>query len=158
MPIYGVMLEAKYEMPADTRDEAIRLAVERAQCLDWNVRAAEILFPPPVPPEAPMQVLRWLAGYQVGVSSRAMALAAIGVPAGHSHPSDMPDLERCLLMLEQCPAVRVGFPRVALLSAEWGRLIREWDGLATAYRDENRLGRATMPVTRNTLARILEGP
>lgn len=82
------------------------------------------------------KVLRWIASGRVGLSSKAMAMAACGVECDKNYPLDPDDLNRCLLMLEAAPEVRDCFDKIAIMSPIWGRLIRRWDEIEASFLDE----------------------
>lgn len=86
--------------------------------------------------EIQSKVLNWIATGRVGSSSKAMAMAACGMPSSGSYPSDPDDLNRCLLMLEAVPEVREQFDKIAALGVVWGRLIAQWDEIENSFLDE----------------------
>ena len=61
------------------------------------------------------KILNWFGAGQVGASSKAMALAAAGMPNDKSHPYDPDDLNRCLLLLEAVPEIRQHMDKVAAI-------------------------------------------
>lgn len=82
------------------------------------------------------KVLRWIARGRVGLSSKAMAMAACGVECDKDYPLDPDDLNRCLLMLEDIPEVRDQFDRISELSPVWRRLISRWQEIESLFLDE----------------------
>jgi hypothetical protein len=82
------------------------------------------------------KVLKWIATGRVGMSSKAMAMAACGMPSDGSYPHDPDDLNRCLLMLKAVPEVREHFDKIAELGVVWGRLIARWDEIEACFLDE----------------------
>lgn len=84
-------------------------------------------------------LLRWLKGYDTGVSSKTMAHAIFGAPldrSGNDTPHDSDDFGRCVRFLDAVPGAREGLPKVAETYPEWAPLIREWDALEALYRNE----------------------
>lgn len=85
-------------------------------------------------------VLNWFANGQTGLSSKAMAFAAVGIEYSHrysaDHPSDPADFNRCLLLLEAIPEVRNHFDKVAELSNIWRALVARWDEVEKCFLDE----------------------
>ena len=104
--------------------------------------AAPLTFIQPAPEEdrAAMSIARWLSTGERGLSSEAIALAALGeCPAGlrASWPHDPADLRRGLLLLEQCPeAAELGLPVLAARCPKWAALVKVWDRLAETLRSE----------------------
>jgi len=86
------------------------------------------------------KILNWFATGQVGISSKSMACAVIGLPQdpiwGAGHPLDPDDLNRCLLLLEQIPEIRNCFSEIAKLSDTWSALIARWDEVEKCFIDE----------------------
>lgn len=87
-------------------------------------------------PEIQTKVLNWIATGRVGASSKAMAMAACGLPNDGSYPHDPADLNRCLLMLEAVPEVRDHFDKIEALGVVWGRLIGRWADIEASFLDE----------------------
>lgn len=91
--------------------------------------------------DAISQALCWLAGPNTGTSSKAMLRCAFDLEppddwSAYGHPHDPDDFNRCLLLVEQVPAVRERFDRIAILSDRWGKLIARWDELRAVFIDE----------------------
>ncbi len=86
------------------------------------------------------KVLQWIAIGRVGASSKSMALCAAGIQEAGSfrpaYPHDPADLNRCLLMIEIVPEVRLEFHKIAKLSDVWARLISNWSTLEETFLDE----------------------
>lgn len=82
------------------------------------------------------KVLNWIATGRVGASSKAMAMAACGLPNDGSYPHDPDDLNRCLLLLESVPDVRDHFEKIAALGVVWERLIGRWADIEASFLDE----------------------
>lgn len=86
---------------------------------------------------ASSQVLDWLANGRVGLSSKTMAMIALGLPAKRiDHPHDPDDLNRCLLLLEAAPGVRDIFPKIAQSSKVWAALIANWNEIELTFLHE----------------------
>lgn len=110
------------------------------------------------------KVLGWMANGQVGSSSKTMALCAAGITEagrfGPSYPLDPADLNRCLLLLEEIPEIRLAFGKISALSDQWNRLIGSWDLLEESFLDE--VGRdwckaRSAPITYDLMKRIING-
>ena len=91
--------------------------------------------------EIQSKVLNWIATGmiatgRVGASSKAMALAACGLPSDGYYPTDPSDFNRCLLMLEAVPEVREHFDKIAALGVVWERLISRWDEIESCFLEE----------------------
>ena len=86
------------------------------------------------------KILDWLTSGRTGVSSEAMARAVTGLPQnsrwGSSTPSDPDDLNRCLLFLKAVPEAREHMDKVAALSEDWAKLVKNWDVLEKTFLDE----------------------
>jgi hypothetical protein len=83
------------------------------------------------------RVLDWLANGRVGLSSKTMAMIALGsTPERINYPHDPDDLNRCLLLLKAAPAVRDAFPKIAVASKVWAALIARWNEIEQAFLNE----------------------
>ena len=82
------------------------------------------------------KILNWFSTGRVGASSKAMALASIGISNDKSHPYDPDDLNRCLLLLEAVPEIRQHFDEVAAISDTWAKLVSQWDEVEQCFLDE----------------------
>src|SRR5690606_5657415 len=86
------------------------------------------------------KVLDWFVNGRVGISSRAMAAAAIGIKNARdtwdNHPHDPDDLNRCLLLLVSVPEIREAFDKVAAISPVWAALIERWSEIEQCFLDE----------------------
>jgi hypothetical protein len=72
----------------------------------------------------------WFATGERGSSSDAMFYRLAGVGrASVDAPSDVDDLRRCRLLLEQVPELRSRLPDMADVSDEWSRLVSHWPRL-----------------------------
>lgn len=95
------------------------------------------------------KILNWFGTGEVGASSRAMALAALGLPNDKSHPCDPSDFNRCLLLLKAVPEICNHMDRVAAISTIWANLVAKWSEveqcfLAEAGFDWSKCNRAPM--------------
>lgn len=82
------------------------------------------------------KILNWFATGQVGASSKAMALASVGMPNDGSYPWDPDDLNRCLLLLEDVPEIHKHMDKIAAINKTWGRLIARWQEIEQCFLDE----------------------
>jgi len=90
--------------------------------------------------ELQAKVLVWFGCGELGISSKAMACAVVGIPtASHkdrNHPYDPADFNRCLKFLNAVPEARQHFDKVAALSKTWAALISRWDEVEKCFIDE----------------------
>lgn len=95
-------------------------------------------------PGLPMAATTWLACGERGISSNTMFTVLTGVDAlgdtRQSHPHDPADLDRCLRLLDQVPALRLLLPKMAGVSPEWAALIAHWEEIERLHLDEVGLG------------------
>lgn len=107
------------------------------------------------------QILDWLANGETGLSSKTMALTALGsVPERISHPLDPADFNRCLLLLKKAPVVRKSFPQIAALSKEWAALIYKWHEIEQLFLQEAGLDWSNAqraPKTYELMKRVMVG-
>ncbi len=86
------------------------------------------------------KILEWLASDRTGVSSKAMAFAAVGIvnkrSFGNSTPSDPSDFNRCLMLVDQVPEIKHQFDEIAKLSDKWALLISKWEIIEKSFLDE----------------------
>lgn len=86
------------------------------------------------------KMLQWFCTGKVGLSSKAMVCAVIGLPCDGDYPRDPDDLNRCLLLLEMVPEVRRSFHKIAAINDQWRRLIARWNEVEQCFVDEVGLG------------------
>jgi len=86
------------------------------------------------------KILNWIGTGEVGLSSKAMALAVVDMPNDGSHPHDPDDLQRCLLLLDRVPEIRGYMHKVAAISDTWAKLVDQWDEIEQCLRDEMNKG------------------
>ena len=81
------------------------------------------------------QVIEWLLGDDVGVSSMTIVAANLGVKfRGSDHPYDLDDLSRCVKVLDQIP--ELSLQPLRELSPSWRALVDGWNDLVATYREE----------------------
>jgi hypothetical protein len=82
----------------------------------------------------------WLASGERGVSSNTIFSKLTGVDSLDNWtadcPSDVWDLRRCRLLLEQVPELVARFPQMATASKRWSALVREWDTICRVMDEE----------------------
>ena len=115
------------------------------------------------------KISAWLLTGEVGLSSKAICCAALGLPgeerwSGHNnyynYPGDPSDFRRCFLLLEAVPEVRE--PAFAVLSKAhepWPELVAGWDEITALFLAEwgpNRDGEEA-PKTYALMKRIILG-
>lgn len=82
------------------------------------------------------RLLKWFAGPDVGLSSKAMAKAALGLDFEQDYPIGPSDFNRCLLLLVHVPEVRNHMHKLAEASPYWARLIDRWGDIEASFLDE----------------------
>lgn len=87
------------------------------------------------------QIAEWLANGETGISSESIALwLGFGVKqtrwGNFNHPHDPDDLNRCLKLLRDVPALRPMLPRMAEVGPVWAALVERWDELEQCQLDE----------------------
>lgn len=87
--------------------------------------------------EERLAIVEWLGGRDTGLSSKAVALTALGrMPQSPSYPHDGDDLGRIVRLLDKVPAASNALPVLAKDGGEiWGALVARWDDLVQVYRD-----------------------
>ncbi len=102
------------------------------------------------------KILDWLATEDVGISSESMAFAALGIEnrkgIANEPPSDAADLNRCLILVEQVPEIKLHFNKIAKLGPQWEVLIEQWDILAATFKNEAGLNWSKANSAPNTYA------
>lgn len=86
--------------------------------------------------------LLWLAGDDVGTSSRTMAFwLAFGImPDRHAYPYDIADLGRCMSLLRAVPILRGRLHRMSTLHPVWAHLVADWRRMERLYWKERGTG------------------
>jgi hypothetical protein len=86
--------------------------------------------------------LRWIAGNDVGMSSKAIwshmmlgEAIARGDKFGAAHPHDADDFGRCYRLLFIQPSWEARLGEMAQYSAEWAALVAEWPRLKAMYEE-----------------------
>ena len=90
------------------------------------------------------EFLQWLANGARGVSSNTIAQHLTGVNCLRgwrgSIPWDPDDLDRCLQLLADVPALRPLLPNMATYSRQWADLVARWDEVEASHLEEVGLG------------------
>jgi len=85
-------------------------------------------------------MIEWLANGWRGVSSNTIFTTLTGMDAlgswRGSHPLDPDDFRRCVILLEQCPALKAEFHRMAEVSEPWKKLVENYDRLVALMDEE----------------------
>ena len=87
-------------------------------------------------------LLEWLDGRDTGLSSKSIALVALGGKAKESasYPHDGSDFGRCYRLLQMCPEAKVGLDRLAEVKPLiWKALSERWGDIEEAYHFDKRL-------------------
>lgn len=88
-----------------------------------------------------LDILNWLTSEDTGQSSKTLAYRALGLRwRDESHPYDPADLNRCLLLMERLPWVRLHLPEMADVTPGWAALLPRWDELERMFVEEVGLG------------------
>lgn len=82
-------------------------------------------------------IMRWFVQGEVGISSKAIASAILGIESTeHNYPSDPADFNRCLLLLTVVPEARNHLDKVRKLSPVWNALIDNWKEIEDCFLNE----------------------
>jgi hypothetical protein len=89
-------------------------------------------------------ILRWLGGHDTGLSSKAIALTALGeMPARAAYPGDSNDFGRCYRLLLAAPKARAGLDKLAADGGPyWEALAERWADIEAAYIAETAGGKS----------------
>lgn len=81
------------------------------------------------------KILRWLSGSGVGLSSKAIALTALGeMPNDPNYPHDPDDFSRCKGLLENIPFARRGLEKLGTDGGYvWAALVARWDEIDALF-------------------------
>ncbi len=81
------------------------------------------------------KTLLWLANGEEGTSSRTMAFwLMFGIlPDDNAHPYDPADFNRCLVLLDEVPALRARLPEMAKLGPHWAAIVTHWDAIEAQF-------------------------
>ena len=108
------------------------------------------------------RAVAWIRDGEVGMSSRAIHDHMLGLEAreGYSHPHDLDDLNRCMLLLDLIPEWVPRMPEMAQRSSAWAGLVARWDEISQSFLDEvglnwckNRPGPMTYDLMKQALGR-----
>lgn len=95
---------------------------------------------PDAPPSASVHaaLLEWAFGDDTGMSSKALARTAAGIPPrtreGNSYPSDTHDFGRCVRLIEAVPEARAAVDLLATVGPVWAGLAARWDEFTEKHR------------------------
>ena len=86
------------------------------------------------------EVLDWMIDGSVGVSSKAIAMRAVGKIKNKAfdYPCDADDFSRCYEMLKACPAVKI--ERMRGFNKVWDNLVDSWIEITQLYELEDWAG------------------
>jgi hypothetical protein len=108
------------------------------------------------------KILRWFANGETGISSKTMAMAAIDLSYHRaSHPHDPSDFNRCLLLIDYVPEIRLAMHKIAALSDVWARLVDRWEDIEETFILEagwNWSKTHSAPATYDLMQEIIKGP
>ena len=84
-------------------------------------------------------ILKWLAGHDTGLSSKAIAICALGGEPedNRAYPHDGADFGRCYRLLTLAPEARAGLEALGRgPSPYWQALVARWTDITAAYEAE----------------------
>lgn len=86
-----------------------------------------------------MRALRWAAGDDTGMSSKAiMAVMTGNKPKDWDcYPRDSSDFGRCYRLLALIPEWRPRIKKMATVGKEWAALVDRWDDIEALYKAED---------------------
>ncbi len=80
------------------------------------------------------RMTEWIANHNVGVSSRTMWSALMGVRCDHNdHPYDADDFSRCYDLYMFCELTHIDLQQVVSVYPYWRPIIEHWDELCAMY-------------------------
>lgn len=83
-------------------------------------------------------IIKWLFGDGVGISSKTIASALLGVEyKDNDKPYDVSDFGRCVRLAEEAKLTESDLNKVAEVYPYWKPIIERWDYLSDAYISEN---------------------
>lgn len=91
---------------------------------------------PKVTNELIKKVIKWFANGRVGSSSKFMATYLTIGEGDKSFPHDPDDLNRCLLLLEEVPELRLHMCKLKKVNKQWEQLVENWDALESCFINE----------------------
>lgn len=88
-----------------------------------------------------MRITEWLGGDGVGMSSKAIALAALGdMPKDPPWPHDGDDFGRCVRLLMLCPDAKAGLEHLGRYGGPcWRALVPRWAEIEEAWKHDKDL-------------------
>ncbi|MBA3589686.1 hypothetical protein [Methylibium sp.] len=89
-------------------------------------------------------LIAWLANGQRGVSSDTIVQHLTSIVCltdeEPAHPHDPDDLDRCLILLDRVPLLKLQLHGMRTCSPVWDALIDRWDEIEASHLDEVGLG------------------
>lgn len=90
--------------------------------------------------EITKKVMVWMSNGRTGLSSTFLAINLLNgkaiSTANNNYPHDPSDLERCLRLIHEVPALRQKLPIMKDISKEWNALVENWSLLESTFKDE----------------------
>lgn len=83
-----------------------------------------------------LEVFKWMAGNDTGMSSKAIALHMTTGDCDGSYPFDPADLGRCLRLLERFPDWKPRIVEMSVYGAVWSAYTERWSEIAKCMADE----------------------
>lgn len=83
-----------------------------------------------------LEVIKWMAGRDTGMSSKAIAMHMSTGECDGRYPYDPADLGRCLRLLERFPDWKPRIHEMAAYGPVWAVYVKHWDEMAQSMSDE----------------------
>jgi UTP:GlnB (protein PII) uridylyltransferase len=83
-----------------------------------------------------LDIYKWMAGYDTGMSSKAIAMHMSAGWCNGNYPYDPADLGRCLRLLELFPEWKPRIAEMAQYGKVWAAYISRWDEIVQSMVDE----------------------
>lgn len=99
------------------------------------------------------KMLEWIGTHHVGISSRTMWCALMGIANsetptyyGFDFPRDADDFSRCYDLVTFCEVTKEDLQKVVEAFPYYKPIIDEWDNLASAYLNKSGRGRSVFQI------------
>lgn len=99
------------------------------------------------------KMLEWIGTHNVGISSRTMWCALMGVANsetptyyGFDFPRDADDFSRCYDLVSFCEVTKEDLQKVVEAFPYYQPIIEEWDNLVSAYLNKSGRGRSVFQI------------
>lgn len=109
------------------------------------------------------KMLEWIGTHHVGISSRTMWCALMGIAnnetptyCGFDFPRDADDFSRCYDLVTFCEVTKEDLQKVVEAFPYYQPIIEEWDNLVSAYLNKSGRGRSVFQIIDNRRDDIME--